>query len=183
MCSLKFTLDRTSLEVFYFSFIRPILEYADVVWDNRTQSEEDDLEKIQLEAARIICGATKLVFINNLYSETGLEPLSIRRRTHRRIVFYKMYHALAPRYLSSLILSQVGNITSYNLRNIRAVNLSSWPHNTTYLFSENCTLCVLSWHAKYNSYIAVKLMFQLCTPRNGIVSQSEFNQSRNNKHK
>jgi len=28
-----------------------------------------------------------------------------------------MYHALAPRYLSSLIPNQVGNITSYNLRN------------------------------------------------------------------
>jgi len=43
--------------------------------------------------------------------------ISIRRRTHRLILFYKMYHALAPRYLSSLIPSQVGNITSYNLRN------------------------------------------------------------------
>ena len=117
MRSFKFTLDRKSLEVFYVSFIRQILEYADVVWDNLAQSEEDDLEKIQLEAAKIICGATNLVSINNLYSETGLEPLSIRRRTHRLIVFYKMYHALAPRYLSSLIPSHVGNINSYNLRN------------------------------------------------------------------
>jgi len=99
MRPFKFTLDRKSLEVFYFSFIRPILEHADVVWDNLTQSEEDDLVKIQLEAARIICGATKLVSINNIYSETGLEPLSIRRRTHILILFYKMYHALAPRYL------------------------------------------------------------------------------------
>lgn len=30
---LKFTLDRASLETLYKSFIRPILEYADVVWD------------------------------------------------------------------------------------------------------------------------------------------------------
>jgi len=117
MRSFKFTLDRKSLEVFYFSFIRPILECVDVVWDNLTQSEEDDLEKIQLESARIICGATRLVSINNLYSETGIEPLSIRRRTHRLILFYKMYHGLAPRYLTSLIPNQVGNITSYNLRN------------------------------------------------------------------
>jgi len=46
MRSFKFTLDHKSLEVFYFLFIRPILEYSDVVWDNITQSEEDDLEKI-----------------------------------------------------------------------------------------------------------------------------------------
>jgi len=117
MRSFKFTLDRKPLEVFYFSFIWPILEYADVVWDNLTQSEEDDLANIQLEAARIICGATKLVSINNLYSETGLEPVSVRWRTHILILFYKMRHALAPRYLSSLIPNQVGNITSYNLQN------------------------------------------------------------------
>ena len=36
------------------AFIRPILEYADVVWCNITKYEEDELEKIQLEAARIV---------------------------------------------------------------------------------------------------------------------------------
>ena len=45
----------------YFTFIRPILEYADVVWDNCTQQQMNDLEKIQIEAGRIVSGATKLV--------------------------------------------------------------------------------------------------------------------------
>jgi hypothetical protein len=31
---LKFKVDRKSLEHMYFSYVRPILEYADVVWDN-----------------------------------------------------------------------------------------------------------------------------------------------------
>ena len=44
--SLKFILDRQSLETIYKSFIRPTLEYADVVWDNITQVEEEVLEKI-----------------------------------------------------------------------------------------------------------------------------------------
>jgi len=91
-------------------------EFGMKIFSNLTQPEEDDLDKIQLEAARIICGETELVSINNLYSETGLEPLSIRRRTHR-LILYKMYHGLAPRYLTSLIHNQVGNITPYNLRN------------------------------------------------------------------
>ena len=34
--SMKFTMDRKSLQTIYFSFIRPLLEYADVVWDNCT---------------------------------------------------------------------------------------------------------------------------------------------------
>ena len=37
MRKLKFTLDRKSLQTIYISFIRPLLEYADVVWDNCTQ--------------------------------------------------------------------------------------------------------------------------------------------------
>ena len=43
------------------SVIKPIFEYGDVVWDNCTQQEKQDVEKIQLEAARIVTGTTKLV--------------------------------------------------------------------------------------------------------------------------
>ena len=61
MRKLKFKLDRRSLQTIYFSFIRPVLEYADVVWNNCAQYESNELEKIQNEAARIVTGATKLV--------------------------------------------------------------------------------------------------------------------------
>ena len=61
MRKLKFLLDRRSLEIIYVSFIRPLLEYADVVWDNCILYDGNALEKIQLEAARIVTGTTKLV--------------------------------------------------------------------------------------------------------------------------
>ena len=64
--------------MYLLSFIRPVLEYADVVWDNCTKFEEAELEKIQLEAAGIVTGTTKLVSIDNLYSETGWETLTSR---------------------------------------------------------------------------------------------------------
>ena len=41
----------------------------DVVWDNCTQYEVDELETFQIEAARIVTGATKLVSIDSLYSD------------------------------------------------------------------------------------------------------------------
>ena len=63
MRKLKFKLDRKSLQTMYFSFIRPVLEYADVIWNNCTQYESNELEQIQNEAARIVTGATKLVSI------------------------------------------------------------------------------------------------------------------------
>ena len=34
MSGLKYELDRESLEIIYTTFIRPIVEYADVIWDN-----------------------------------------------------------------------------------------------------------------------------------------------------
>ena len=61
MRRLKFVLDRKSLETIYIFFIRPILEYGNEIWDNCQQYEKDDLEKIQIEAARIATGTTKLV--------------------------------------------------------------------------------------------------------------------------
>ena len=48
---IKFSLNRKSLNQLYLSFLRPILEYASVVWDSCTQYEKESLEKIQHEAA------------------------------------------------------------------------------------------------------------------------------------
>ena len=67
MRKLKYQLDRLSLEILYTSFIRPILEYGDILFDNCTQYEKDELGKVQSEAAWIVTGGTKLVSINNLY--------------------------------------------------------------------------------------------------------------------
>ena len=41
---VKHLLDR------YFAFIRPVLEYGDVVWGNCTKKESDLLESVQIEA-------------------------------------------------------------------------------------------------------------------------------------
>ena len=47
MRKLKFELDRRFLQTIYFSFIRPLLEYADVVLNNCAQYESNELKKIQ----------------------------------------------------------------------------------------------------------------------------------------
>ena len=45
MRSLKFKLRRQPLNQIYIYFLRQILEYASVVWDNCTQLGKDSLEK------------------------------------------------------------------------------------------------------------------------------------------
>ena len=114
---LKFKLDKKSLEQLYFSYIRPIIEYADVVWDNCSKNDKLLLDKIQNEAMRIVSGATKSVSISNLYKELGWDTLGQRREKHRLIQYFKMFHTQTPQYLSNLIPQPVMNRSTYDLRN------------------------------------------------------------------
>ena len=84
---LKITIDRKLLETIYFSYIRSLLEYADIRWDNCSQQDCNNIEKIQLEAGRIITGSTKLVEISKLYKELGWLELSERRDLHKLFLF------------------------------------------------------------------------------------------------
>ena len=97
MRKLKFLLDRESLQIIYTSFIRPILEYSNIVWDNITQYEVIALQKIQNEAVRIVTGATKLVsIIDILNREIGWESLQDRRSKHKLCMLYKKKNNLTP---------------------------------------------------------------------------------------
>ena len=134
MRRFKYCLDRKSLEIMYKSFIRPLLEYGDVVWSNITNNEKHEIEKIQLEAARITLGATKLISLHHIYKETGWEPLTTRRTNHCMTQFYKMYHKTCPAYLSSLIPTRTDH--AYNLRNandIKPVRCKSKLYSDSFL--------------------------------------------------
>ena len=78
MRSLKFRLKRESLNQIYISFLRPIVEYASAVWDNCTMKEKETLDKVQIEAARIVSGVTRSITLSNLYKEIGWLTLDRR---------------------------------------------------------------------------------------------------------
>ena len=94
----KIKVDRKgkSLWTIYFSFIRPLLEYADVVWNNCTQYASNELDKIQNKSARIVTGAIKLASIDSLHAETGWGTLGSRRKAQKLTMFYKMKNGLCP---------------------------------------------------------------------------------------
>ena len=68
---LKFILKREILEKVCLTFIRSLLEYSCVVWDNCSQTDNDRLEKLQLEAACIVTGLTAYLSWVSLYQENG----------------------------------------------------------------------------------------------------------------
>ena len=144
MRKLKFKLDRKSLETIYLTFIRPILEYGDVVWNNCTQYEKEELEKIQTEAARIATGATKLISLNALFREIQWESLQDRRHNHQLTLFHKMHTNLAPEYLTSLVPQPVGAASRYNLRN--ANNLQTITTRTNLYYQSFLPTTIRSWN-------------------------------------
>lgn len=48
--TIKYKSNKEFLIKIYISFIRPILEYSDVVWDNCTQEQSNLLDSVQIEA-------------------------------------------------------------------------------------------------------------------------------------
>ena len=106
---LKYKLNRNNLEKLYLIYIRPIFEYACEVWDNCGVSNSCKLERLQLEAARIITGLPIFTNTEYLYRETGWERLE-ERRTRRKL-------QLLPSYLLDLIPPAIQSTTIYPLRN------------------------------------------------------------------
>ena len=86
MKSLQYSLDRATLEIIYTSFVRPLMEYASIVWDGCTQADAERLENTQLDAARVICGAMRTTPSDKLYEVTGILILAKRRQTRKLIL-------------------------------------------------------------------------------------------------
>ena len=118
MRALKYKLGRSALEKIYFAFIRPLFEYGCVVWDNAPRHEYlfNEMERIQIQAARIITGTNNYAHKHLLYLETGWEKLSKRREYHRLILLYKILNGLAPQHLCNIFLSYTNFNNGYNLR-------------------------------------------------------------------
>ena len=114
--TLKFKLLRNHLQVIYFSFIRPLLEYADIIWDNIPEYLRDKLESMQIEAVRIVTRTTKLCSKQNLYKDTGWETLSERRKKHKILKFHEMFHKKGPEYLNQMVPQQIFEVHNYNTR-------------------------------------------------------------------
>jgi hypothetical protein len=116
LAHLKHLLDRKTLLTMYLSFIRPTLEYANIVWCNCTELENDRLEAIQRRAARIISGGIIRTPTKCLYDEIGIEPLKARQDRNVLLMFHKMVHNNAPTYLVDLVPTTTRQRQRYNLR-------------------------------------------------------------------
>ena len=130
---LMYKIDRHSLNILYTTFIRPTLEYGDVLLCNLTENQKYQIEMVQKRAGRIVSGATRGVTRNTIYSELGWESLEKRRERHCILYFHKILHGQTPAFLSDLLPGYVFERVSYNLRNSH--NIDSIPARINVMYN------------------------------------------------
>ena len=72
MTKLSLNLSRNSLLTIYKTFVRPILNYADIIYDKPlAESFKDKLERVQYNAALVITVTVKGTSRDRIYRELG----------------------------------------------------------------------------------------------------------------
>ena len=101
---MNLLLPHASLLALYKSFVRPHLDYGNVIYDQPNNScLSDIIESVQYNAALVITGAIRGTSKEKLYQELRLESLKDRRWLRRMSYLYKIISIKLPPYLYELI--------------------------------------------------------------------------------
>ena len=116
---LQNILPRPALLTIYKCFIRPHLDYGDIIYDQAYNlSFHQNLESIQYNAALALTRAFRDSSRGKLYQELDLESLQLRQWYRKLCCFYKIYNKQAPGYLSKLIPSRNEAYQTWHVANI-----------------------------------------------------------------
>ena len=97
-------LPRSALITVYKSFVRPCLDYGDILYNQAyNMSFHDKLESIQYNAWLAITGAIRGISKKKIYQELGLESVQLWRWYRKLGMFYVIYKNKSPQYLFKLI--------------------------------------------------------------------------------
>ena len=120
---LYYLIPRKSLMTIYKSFIRPHLDYCDLIYDKPSnESFCNKIESIQYSAMLAITGCIKGTSKDRLYSEVGLESLKQRRWYRRLTAFYQIITTKSPFYLFSIIPKPTVHMQTRSSVNIPPLN-------------------------------------------------------------
>ena len=82
---------RKSLITIYKAFLRPLIDYGDIIYDQpQNESFYEKLESVQYKAALAITVAIQGSSSEKRYQELGLESLKSRRWYRRLCCMYKI---------------------------------------------------------------------------------------------
>ena len=116
--SYKYRLSRKSLLMMYKSFVLPHFDFSDIIWDNCTNTQAENLENLHLDAIRTITGSVRGTSHEKLYGEAGLTSLKERRRRHKITLYFKIVKGIVPLYLTERLPGLVATLNPYHRRNM-----------------------------------------------------------------
>ena len=120
-------LPRQALVTIYKAFIRPFLDYVDVLYDQAfNNSFHAKIESIQYNACLAITGAIRGTSREKIHQELGLESPQLRRWYRKLCLFYKVFKNEHPKYLFNLIPVRR---TPYATRTVGNIPLIKTKHN------------------------------------------------------
>ena len=102
---------RPVLDKMYKMYVRPHLDYGDVIYHDQLKDSMQLLESVQYQAALIVTGCWKGSSKAKVYADLGWESLSDRRYFRRLSMFYQIKNGLAPSYLVERVRDNPPNIT------------------------------------------------------------------------
>ena len=97
---------RKVLDLSYKLYVRPHLDYGDVIFHNQREDLMKLIEQVQYKAALIVSGCWQGTSRVKLYEELGWESLADRRWGHRMALYYKIVNGLTPAYLFEHVPSE-----------------------------------------------------------------------------
>ena len=136
---LQTLLPRAPLITIYKSFIRPHLDYGDMIYDQTfNMLFQQKVETIQYNAALAITGAIRGSSREKLYQELGLETLQQRRWYRKLCCFYKILKSQSPKYLYSIIPIHNMSYRTRQCNKIPAINVKhDFFKNNFFSFNNN----------------------------------------------
>ena len=99
---MNLSLSRSSLLTIYKSFVRPYLDYGDVIYEQPNNCSL--LDKIEFNNVLTITSTIRGTLKEKFYQELELESLRNRRWLRRKSYLYKNISTRSPPYLHELIL-------------------------------------------------------------------------------
>ena len=101
---------RKVLSLTYKLYVRPHLDYGDVIFHNQRADLMKLIEQVQYKAALIVTGCWQGTSREKLYNELGWEPLDQRRWGRRMTMYYKIVNGLTPSYLFEHVPSEAPRV-------------------------------------------------------------------------
>ena len=103
-CWRNWAIILTSLLSNPLAFIRPHLDYSDIIYDKpNNRNICNKIESLQYTSALAITGAIRGSSKEKLYQELGFEYLSSRRWLRKLCLFYKIVVNKSPNYLYNYV--------------------------------------------------------------------------------